>query len=178
MLLLLAKTGRRVMEILQLDFDPLLPLAGGVSADDTDGFVAKLRYQQTKIEGAPATILVDRETVAIIEAQQRWACGLVQSEGIDAEPRYLFLRPRMNRNAGRCYAYATFRQRLSWLAETHELKDSRGRPVVLTRTHRFRRTQATSLINAGVPLHVVQRYFGHYAGDPVKRRERRRVCDG
>jgi hypothetical protein len=32
MLLLLAKTGRRVMEILQLDFDPLLPLAGGVSA--------------------------------------------------------------------------------------------------------------------------------------------------
>ena len=30
MLLLLAKTGRRVMEILQLDFDPLLPLASGV----------------------------------------------------------------------------------------------------------------------------------------------------
>ncbi|MGZ6693602.1 MAG: hypothetical protein ACXVHQ_40200, partial [Solirubrobacteraceae bacterium] len=68
MLLLLAKTGRRVMEILQLDFDPLLPLAGGVSANDTDGFAAKLRYQQTKIEGAPDTILVDRETVAIIDA--------------------------------------------------------------------------------------------------------------
>ncbi|MGZ6669663.1 MAG: tyrosine-type recombinase/integrase, partial [Solirubrobacteraceae bacterium] len=161
MLLLLAKTGRRVMEILQLDFEPLLPLAGGVSANDTDGFAAKLRYQQTKIEGAPDTILVDRETVAIIDAQQRWAREWLQSEGIDAEPKYLFMRPRMNRNGDRCYAYATFRQRLSWLTETHELKDSRGRPVVLTRTHRFRHTQATSLINAGVPLHVVQRYFGH-----------------
>ena len=40
------------------------------------------------------------------------------------------MRPRMNRNADRCYAYATFRQRLSWLAETHDLRDSRGRPVV------------------------------------------------
>jgi Phage integrase family len=161
MLLLLAKTGRRVMEILQLDFDPLLPLAGDLSANDSDDFAAKLRYQQTKIEGAPDTILVDRETVAIIEAQRRWAREWLESEGIDAEPKYLFMRPRMNRNAARCYAYATFRQRLSWLAETHDLKDSRGRPVVLTRTHRFRHTQATSLINAGVPLHVVQRYFGH-----------------
>ncbi len=62
----------------------------------------------------------------------------------------------MNRNADRSYAYATFRQRLSWLAETHELKDSRGRPVVLTRTHRFRHTQATSLINAGVPRHITR----------------------
>ena len=54
MLLLLAKTGRRVMEILQLDFDPLLALVGAVSGDDSDGFVAKLRYQQTKID-APRT---------------------------------------------------------------------------------------------------------------------------
>ncbi len=27
--------------------------------------------------------------------------------------------------------------------------------------HRFRHTRATSLINAGVPVHVVQRYLGH-----------------
>jgi Phage integrase family len=161
MLLLLAKTGRRVMEILQLDFDPLLPLVGAVSGDDSDGFVAKLRYQQTKIDGAPDTILVDRETVALIDAQQQWVRDMLRAENIKAKPKYLFLRPRMNRNADRCYAYATFRQRLTWLAATHELRDSQGRPVALSRTHRFRHTQATSLINAGVPLHVVQRYFGH-----------------
>ncbi|GAB3815593.1 hypothetical protein GCM10028820_13390 [Tessaracoccus terricola] len=31
----------------------------------------------------------------------------------------------------------------------------------ISRTHRFRHTAATNLLNAGVPLHVVMRYFGH-----------------
>ena len=33
--------------------------------------------------------------------------------------------------------------------------------VDFNRTHRFRHTAATSLLNAGVPIHVVQRYLGH-----------------
>ena len=32
-------------------------------------------------------------------------------------------------------------------------------------THQFRHTAATNLINAGVPLHVVMRYFGHVSPD-------------
>ena len=51
-------------EILLLDFDLLLPIPGiaaDVSDNDPDAVVAKLRYQQTKIEGAPNTILVDRD---------------------------------------------------------------------------------------------------------------------
>ena len=72
-LMLLARTGRRVSEICLLDRDPLLPLDAAASARDTAGFTARLRYQQTKIEGAPDTILVDQEIVAIIRAQQQWA---------------------------------------------------------------------------------------------------------
>lgn len=76
-LMLLARTGRRVSEICMLDHDPLLPLVhpGSSAADDADGFVARLRYQQTKIDGAPDTILVDREIVAIVHAQQKLVAG-------------------------------------------------------------------------------------------------------
>jgi hypothetical protein len=40
-------------------------------------------------------------------------------------------------------------------------RDSVNRPVTISRTHSFRHTRATNLLNAGVPLHVVMRYFGH-----------------
>jgi hypothetical protein len=72
-LMLLARTGRRVSEICMLDYDPLLPLqhAGTSAAGEAKGFVARLRYQQTKIEGAPDTVLVDPEIVAIIRARHR-----------------------------------------------------------------------------------------------------------
>ena len=41
------------------------------------------------------------------------------------------------------------------------MRDSTGAVVDFNRTHRFRHTVATSLLNTGVPLHVVQRYLGH-----------------
>ena len=142
MLLLLAKTGRRVMEILQLDSDPLLPLAGDLSANDTDGFAAKLRYQQTKIEGAPNTIFVDPETVAIIDAQQRWAREWLVSEGIDAEPKYLFIADEPQRRPPLRLRDLPPAPVLARRDPRHE-RQSRptGRP---TRTHRFRHTQATA----------------------------------
>lgn len=76
-LMLVARTGRRISEIRMLDREPLLPLdrlCGSTGPADADGaFVAKLRYQQTKIEQAPDTVLVDAEIVAIIDEQRRWA---------------------------------------------------------------------------------------------------------
>src|SRR5207247_5611878 len=87
-LMLLARTGRRVNEICLLDRDPLLALDRPPNATDADGFVARLRYQQTKIHGAPDTILVDQETVAIIRAQQQWADdALAAAEPVTA-PKY------------------------------------------------------------------------------------------
>src|SRR3989475_2808289 len=74
---------RRINEICMLDPDPLLPLLplpGERSPDrDDDGQapVAKLRYQQTKIDGAPDTVLVHDEAVAIIREQQQWAAARV-----------------------------------------------------------------------------------------------------
>ena len=70
-MMLQARLGRRINEILMLDADPLLPLATSPQAAPEPGaMTARLRYQQTKIDGAPDTILVDAEIVAIIRAQQ------------------------------------------------------------------------------------------------------------
>ena len=56
-----------------MDFDPLVEIPGLDPATVPDGgMVARLRYQQTKIDGAPMTILVGADVVQIIREQQAW----------------------------------------------------------------------------------------------------------
>ena len=43
--------------------------------------------------------------------------------------------------------------------------------------HQLRHAHAVELAREGVPLPVIQRQLGHYAGDPVKRRALRRARD-
>ncbi|MEI6362431.1 MAG: tyrosine-type recombinase/integrase [Actinomycetes bacterium] len=163
-LLLLIKTGRRVHEVLMMDFDPLLPIGPTPGRPDAPSpLVARMRYQRTKIESnEPATIPIDEEVVQIIRAQQTRARALMAEMGSgDITPRYLFLRYRANRNGRLAYSAATFNALLRELAARVHITDSQGKPVAISRTHRFRHTMATNLLNAGVPLHVVQRYLGH-----------------
>ena len=72
------------------------PCSADPSGDQGPGaFVARLRYQQTKIDGAPDTILVDAEIVAIIQAQREWAARHFAACGRPGRtPRYLFLGSR------------------------------------------------------------------------------------
>jgi integrase len=163
-LMLLARTGRRMSEILLLDRDPLTAIPGAVPAPEADpgAFTARLRYQQTKIEGAPDTILVDDEITAIIAAQQQWADQRFAARGAPGKTqRYLFLGVTMNRNGDRPYPMRQLGAMLASLVARLGVTDAAGRPVDFQRTHRFRHTRATSLLNAGVPIHVVQRYLGH-----------------
>jgi hypothetical protein len=126
------------------------------------GFVARLRYQQTKIDGAADTILVDQEIVAIIRTQQEWMRrARTDRETAAGAPKYLFVAARKNRNGDRPYSDRRLRERVGELARRLNIRDSTGALVDFQRTHRFRHTKATTLLNAGVPLHVVQRYLGH-----------------
>jgi integrase len=168
--LLVALLGRRISEICLLDRDPLLPLLPAATAEEpqtpTDGDaqapVAKLRYQQTKIDGAPNTILVHADVVAIIREQQEWANRYFSEHGAPGKtPKYLFLATQMNRNGDRPYTDGSLRSLLTKLAARLDVRDSTGAVVDFNRTHRFRHTVATSMLNAGVPLHVLQRYLGH-----------------
>jgi integrase len=161
-LMLLIRTGRRVNEVLLMDFDPLLPLVG-TRAGDESGLIARMRYQQTKVQsGQSNTIPVDAEIVAIVRAQQAEAKRHMAAMGWeDRDPRYLFLRQSQNRNGEHPYSMATLHSILARLTERLGVTDSQGRLVRISNTHRFRHTAATNLLNAGVPLHVVMRYFVH-----------------
>jgi integrase len=174
-LMLLARTGRRANELLLLDFDCLLPIVGLAAQDhdsSPDAIVAKLRFQQTKIEGAPDTIFIDSEVVAIVRAQQQWVHAHVRALLRDENappPRYLFLALTRNHLGRHSYPKTTVTRRLQQLGELADIRDSLGRRPPLSNVHRFRHTRATSLINAGVPVHVVQRYLGHLSSEMTMR---------
>ena len=79
--LLAIATGRRINEILMMDFAPLSPVPGldTSQAAGAGGPAARLRYQQTKIPGAPQGILVGADVVAIVAEQQDFARALVRA---------------------------------------------------------------------------------------------------
>lgn len=166
--LLQALTGRRASEILMLDHDPLEAIPGqGRSAkdNDPDGFVAKLRYQQTKVDGVNPTIMVEQAVVSVIEEQRAYNAQHFPH----LAPKYLFLGIR-NQYLGQLpRPYASYRKALSQLDKIHGLVDSAGHPLRFTQTHRLRHTRATELLNDGVPIHVVQRYLGHASPEMTMR---------
>jgi integrase len=168
MLLLQIKTGRRMSELALIDFDPLLPLlhtpqpATSDPDDRPAGGVAWLRYQQTKIDGSADRIVVDQECVELIHAQQDWVRRFLAQQGSPVQhPRYLFVAPRQNRHGNRPYRPGHYYEALGQFVQAARIHDERDQPLPLTRTHRFRHTVATNFANAGVPVHVLQRFLGH-----------------
>lgn len=169
--LLQALTGRRASEILMLDYNPLEAIPGQHHQPDTDhdpdngAFVARLRYQQTKVDGIVPTILVEQAIVDIIGDQQRW----LATKYPELQPKYLFLGLKNQHRGQRPRPYTTYRAMLDKLDKCHTLTDSAGRPLRFTQTHRLRHTRATELLNDGVPFHVVQRYLGHKSPEMTAR---------
>ena len=169
--MLQALTGRRVSEILMLDFNPLtrFDLAGtGTHNDehDPDAFVARLRYQQTKVDGVDPTIPVERAVVTLIEEQQQW---VRQSFPEARDHRHLFLNPTSNHKGLRPRSHASQQAALRRLDAIVNLVDQDEKPLRYTQTHRLRHTKATELLNADVPVHVVQRYLGHKSPEMTMR---------
>jgi integrase len=167
--LIQALTGRRAAEVLMMDFSPLIPVPGIDPATVPEGgMAARLRYQQTKIDGAPQTILVGADVVQIIREQQAWVrehWGL----GPDETVRYLFPKLSGNRKGARAWTTSYYDGTLRKFSVMLGLRDSDGRELSYSRSHRLRHTKATTLLNAGAPVHVVQRYLGHRSPEMTMR---------
>ena len=164
-----ALTGRRASEVLMMDFEPLSEVPGLDPATVPDGgMVARLRYQQTKVDGAPDTILVGADVVQIIREQQDW---VRQQWNLTADtmPRYLFPKTTGNRHATRPWETGNYNRVLREFSRAVRLRDSEGQPLLYSRSHRLRHTKATTLLNAGAPVHVVQRYLGHLSPEMAMR---------
>ena len=67
------------------------------------------------------------------------------------------------------YPKTTLTRRLQQPGKLADIRDSQGRRPPLSNVHRIRHTRPTSVINAGVPLHVVQRYLGHLSSEMTMR---------
>jgi len=157
MILLQILTGRRASEIRTCDADCIEPVTDtAVTAANAEP-VARFRYAQSKIDIAPDSILVDRDVTAIIEEQRRW----VRDRFPALAPRQLFVRRLGNRHGHKPYPPGTYTFRLRQFSDLVQITDSKGRPVRLSHTHRFRHTKLTRLAELGLPVHVLQRYAGH-----------------
>ncbi|MGH9294390.1 MAG: tyrosine-type recombinase/integrase, partial [Acidimicrobiales bacterium] len=167
--MLQALTARRASEILLMGFDPILPVPGLDPAGlPEDAMVARLAYGQTKIAGAPSTILVGADVVALVAEQQafvRERYGLSESESAP----YLF--PRLLRNPRGTWprSVVSYLCLLERLDKVLCLLDSEGRPLCYSRSHRLRHTKATTLLNLGAPVHVVMRYLGQRSPEMAMR---------
>ena len=167
--LIQALTGRRASEVLMMDFEPLSEVPGLDPASVPDGgMVARLRYQQTKIDGAPDTILVGADVVQIIREQQAWV-RQQWNLGPEVTPRYLFPKTTGNRHATRPWETARYDAVLLGFSLALGLRDADGQLLRYSRSHRLRHTKATTLLNAGAPVHVVQRYLGHLSPEMAMR---------
>lgn len=167
--LIQALTGRRASEVLMMDFEPLSEVPGLDPASIPDGgMTARLRYQQTKINGAPDTILVGADVEQIVREQQAW----VREQwnlGPDTTPRYLFPKTTGNRHATIPWETARYNAVLLDFSLALGLRDGDGQLLSYSRSHRLRHTKATTLLNAGAPVHVVQRYLGHLSPEMTMR---------
>ncbi|WP_460344265.1 tyrosine-type recombinase/integrase [Actinoallomurus acanthiterrae] len=157
MILLQILTGRRASEIRTCDFDCLSPVPDGTVETAEGQDVVRFTYAQSKIDIAPDSILVDREVTAVIEEQQAW----VRQRFPGLTPGRLFLQLSGNKNGTKPYPQGTYNYRLRQFSDLIQIRDSKGRPVRLSHTHRFRHTKLTRLAELGLPVHVLQRYAGH-----------------
>jgi len=140
MLLILQECGMRIGELCAMAFDCLM------QDDEGDWFVRYYQFKMKKEHSIPAS----HELAAVIQAQQKD----VRAQYGDNFP-YLFPNKK-----GQPTKNQVFSDALNKLAVEKNIRGKSGN-LYRFQPHQWRHTLGMRLINAGTPLHIVQRILGH-----------------
>ncbi len=154
MVLVIQECGLRVSELVSLNFNCLQP-------DSTGGWF--LTFTRSKIKKQD-TIPISNELAGVIKAQQDYI-----RNAFNKKYKYLFCGSEKYFLKGRLDEFVPkpkimfserFNKYLNWLSKEFNLGDSSGENWHF-RSHQFRHTVGTRMINNNVPHHIIQRYLGH-----------------
>lgn len=140
MVLIIQEAGMRITELCNIPFDCLLKDYQG------DYF---LRYYQSKMR-KEHTVPISKELAGVINEQQDY----LKDNDLD---KYNLLFPQ---DDGRPIKQIYFNRELNKLSYKKKIRDRNGN-IFRFNSHQFRHTVGTSMINNGVPQHIVQKYLGH-----------------
>lgn len=156
MVLVIQQCGMRISELCLLKFNCI------TQDVQKDWF---LTYHQFKLK-KDHTIPIDKELAAIIQEQQKYIRNNLGNDFL-----YLFCsRKRMkgfHPNKAPITSQ-TFVRALKDMAKERNIKSNSGE-IWSFQSHQFRHTTFTTMINNGVPLHIVQRYAGHVSPEMTMR---------
>jgi integrase len=141
MLLVIQEVGMRGGELCEAPFDGLL------RDNEGDYF---LLYHQGKMR-KEHHVPISRELALVVKEQQ----SFVRERFPGRVQRYLFLTRR-----GQPYKRSSLATIINTVAHRHDVRGPDGQPFWF-KSHGFRHRVGTSMINNGVPQHVVQRFLGH-----------------
>ena len=146
MFLLQMQIGCRVSDLRHLKYDCLLQAR-------EDQYI--LKYWNSK-QSKQHTIPANSDVISLIRIQQKEV-----REKLGENYPYLFPSKRVvtsdNAKAVSSKAYSEAIKKLIW---ENDIRDNNGKRWVFT-SHQCRHTVATTMINDGVPQHIVQKFLGH-----------------
>jgi integrase/recombinase XerD len=145
MILVIQETGMRVAELCLLQFNCLRQDNHG------DWFLNYHQFKMKKDHSVP----ISRELVAVIQEQQAFIAGLFETDF-----EYLFCSRNVRTWLQRPMGTRGFADIVNRFGKENNICDVSGQ-LWKFQTHQFRHTVGTSMINRGVPIHIVQRYLGH-----------------
>ena len=140
MVLVIQECGMRISDLCLLPFNC-------INQDINDCWTLSYMQSKTKKE---TKIPISNKTAHVIQEQQLETIKIK-----DDKPEYLFYD-----NQGRIITVQRFSYKLNELAYSKNICDKKGN-IYRFKSHQFRHTVGTRLINQGIPQHIVQRYLGH-----------------